>query len=138
MEDKDNKPQFVIDDDPVVDWPVIVKVPADGGTFNEFQFTVSMHVLSPKEYEQLFADAPGNIKNEGDKAPMMSEILAENVPIFQRMVTGWSGVTDKNGSEVGYTPERLAEQLVGKRGRELSAGLWRAINEIRYGARLGN
>ncbi len=132
-----NKPLFVIDDDPVVDWPVIVSLPADGGTFEEHQFTVSMRVLSPAEYEALFADAPANIRSAGE-AMKASEVVTLNVPIFQRLITGWSDVKDSDGNDVAYTPETLAGQITGKRALAISAGLWRAISEVRFGVRLGN
>lgn len=135
--DQDNKPLFVIDSDPVVDWPVIVKLPAAGGTFAEYQFEVSVRVLSPAEYEQLFKDAPGNLK-DGDEVPAMSAVVKLNEPIFQRLITGWNKVNDKDGNPVAYSPEKLAEQITGPRGPALSLGIWRAISEVRYGARLGN
>ncbi len=135
MEQADNKPRFVIDDDPIVEWPVIVKLPSDGGLFNEYQFTVSMRVLSPKGYEDLFAAAPASIKR--DEMPPMSEMLAENVPIFQSLVTGWgSDVVDPSGNAVEFTDGKLAEQVTGPAGSALSSGLWRAISEVRYGMRL--
>lgn len=136
--EQDKKPQFVIDDDPIVDWPVTVKVPTDGGEFTEYQFSVSMRVLAPKEYEQLFDAAPGTVKDDEGLDHKISEVVALNAPIFQRLITGWQGVNDRVGNAVAYTPEKLAEQVTGPRGPALSAGLWRAIGEVRYGARLGN
>lgn len=127
-----NKTLFVIDNDPIVPWPVIVELPAAGGTFVKYQFTVLMRVLSPLEYEALFADAPDAKGN----APKISEIVKLNTPIFQRLITGWEGVTDRDGNAVTYTPEKLAEQITGPYGPALSAGLWRAISEVRFGKRL--
>lgn len=137
MEQNDS-PFFVIDDNPIVEWPVKVSLPVAGGKFADFQFNVLMKVLSPTEYEQLFKDAPGAAKGDDAIVPKLSEIVTLNVPIFQRLITGWSGVKDAGGNEVAFTPEKLAEQTTGPRGPALSAGLWRAINEVRYGARLGN
>lgn len=144
-----NKPLFVIDNDPIVPWPVIVSLPTAGGKFDKYQFTVLMRVLSPEEYEKLLADAPGVVKeNDAEKSdltkefekvftpPKLSEIVRLNAPIFQRLITGWEGVKDREGNTVAYTPEKLAEQITGPRGPTLSAGLWRAINEVRYGRRL--
>lgn len=127
-----NKPLFVIDNDPIVPWPVIVKLPMAGGTFVEFQFTVLMRVLAPLEYESLFED----VRDVGEGATRLSEIVKRNAPIFQRLITGWEGVSDREGSAVSYSPEKLAEQIIGPRGPALSAGLWRAISEVRYGRRL--
>jgi len=130
-----NKPQFVIDDDPIVDWPVIVKLPSSGGRFTEYEFSVSMRVLSPKEYEDIFDKTKAPSDPSSSK---LSEIIEMDVPLFQRLIIGWSGVTDRDGNEVEYSPEKLAEQVTGPRGLPLQAGLMRAISEIRYGARLGN
>lgn len=138
---EDNKPQFIIDDDPIVEWPVIINLPSTGGTFNKHQFSVLMRVLSPAEYEKLFAAAPATVKNDESltaETPKLSEIVQLNAPIFQRLITDWNGVNDREGNPVAYTPEKLAEQITGPRGPALSVGLWHAINEIRYGARLGN
>lgn len=132
--EQNNKPLFVIDDDPIVPWPVIVSLPAAGGKFAEFQFTVLMRVLSPAEYETLFADAPGA---NGD-ATKLSDIVKLNAPIFQRLITGWECIKDREGNTVAYTPEKLAEQITGPRGPALSAGLWRAISEVRFGRRLND
>jgi hypothetical protein len=132
METTDNKPMFVIDNDPIVDWPVIVKLPAAGGTFEEYRFTALMRVLSPAEYEALLSDAPAAAADE----MKLSEIIKLNAPIFQRLITGWEGVNDRDGNAVVYTPEKLAEQITGPRGPALSRGLWRAISEVRFGKRL--
>lgn len=147
MKIAENKPLFVIDNDPIVDWPVIVKLPAAGGTFDEYQFTVSMRVLAPSAYEALFSEAPGAVKSDAGtddgeikKLPNkpLSEIVQLNTPIFQRIVTGWSGITDRDGNTVAYSPEKLAEQITGPRGPALSTGLWRAISEVRYGIRMSD
>jgi len=133
--EQNNKPKFAIDDDPNVDWPVTVKLPSSGGKFTEYEFSVSMRVLSPKEYEQIF-DETCDVSAE--PASKMSKTIDLNALIFQRLITGWSGVTDRDGNEVDYSPEKLAEQVTGPRGPALSAGLWIAISEVRYGARVGN
>lgn len=134
MNDAENKPLFVIDNDPVIEWPVIVKLPTAGGIFAEHQFEVTMRVLSPAEYEELFQSE----KQEGDSVLKISEVVKQNVPVFQRLIVGWKGVKDSAGNEVPFTSEKLAEQVTGPRGPALSAGLWNAVNEIRYGTRLGN
>lgn len=129
-----DEPQFIIDNDPVVDWPVIVALPQDGGTFGKYQFTVSMRVLSPVEYEALFNDAP----DADEVKQKLSRVVELNVPIFERLITGWQGVLDREGNAVPYSPQKLAEEITGPRGPALSAGMWKAISEVRFGARLGN
>lgn len=136
MKKEDSKPLFVIDDDPIVSWPVTVSLPAAGGVFTDFQFSVDMRILSPAEYEELFKTAPGDVNDEATSR-QLSEIVKLNAEIFQRLIIDWDGVTDKNG-EVAYSPEKFAEEINGPRGMALSAGLWKAISEVRFGARLGN
>ena len=142
--DQNQKPLFVIDPKPVVDWPVIVKLPADGGTFAEYQFTAKIRVLSPAEYTALASAIKSSTAEpiEGaDKVsatPGMQDLLKENVRQFATLVVGWDGPVDSFGNPVPFTPALLEEQVTGPRGVELSAGLWTAISEIRRGERLKN
>lgn len=136
--EQNNKPLFIIDNAPVIEWPVIVSLPVAGGTFAEFQFEATMRVLSPDEYERLLKVTP-SADAEKDipiiERPM-SEVLLRNVPIFQHLFTGWKGVKDRDGNAVAYKASTLAEQITGPHGMALSTGIWRAINEVRYGTRL--
>lgn len=157
MTQQADKPLFVIDADPIIEWPVLVKLLAAGGTFKESQFTVSMHVLSPVEYEKLFAEsiatvsapkgdvaAPGLTESPGvavkitSAAPKLSVALQDNIPAFKRLITGWSGIKDGAGNDIVFSPEKLVELITGPYGLAMSTGIWRAINEIRFEARLGN
>lgn len=130
--EQNQKPLFVIDPYPTVDWPVIVKLAADGGSFEEYQFTAKIRVLSPSEYEALSA------VKAGDSEPTWQEILSDNARKFSELVVGWDGPTDPDGNAVPFTPEVLAAQVIGPHGLALSAGLWKAVNEIRFGERLKN
>ena len=140
MENAENKPLFVIDEDPTVVWPVNVKLPQAGGEFAEYQFDVTMRVLSPDQYEALMKDLPDFKPKESDseipKLPALSEVVQANVPAFQKIITGWSKVKDRDGKDVPFTPERLAAQITGPRGPAISTGIWRAVNEVRYGSHL--
>lgn len=124
-----NQIQFIIEDEPTVEWPVTVMLPVAGGNFLPFRFNVTMKVLSPEQYESLFGDLP--------KDAQMSAVLQANVEKFQQVIVGWDeSVKDRSGNPVIYTPEVLAAQITGPRGPALSVGLWRAINEVRFGARV--
>lgn len=123
-------PEFVIDDNPVVDWPVTVSLPAHGGKYVDFRFTASLRVLSPQEYDDLIRGA-----NDGKDRPL-PEVLQHNVQAFNRLVAGWDGVKDIAGNPVAFSQGRLAQEVTGPRGPALSVGLWRAINEVRFGVRL--
>lgn len=161
MEATKEVPMFVIVDEPVVRWPVTVKLP-QGGSFVEYQFGVTMKVLSLTQYDALFnelkKDAAGNptllemLAQAGDTDPTLNELIAkygvrtnttlfeneqENLLVFKRLITDWNGVSDKNGL-VSFSAEKLVAQLTGPYGLPLATGLWRAINEVRFGARLGN
>ena len=68
----------------------------------------------------------------------MQDILRENAALFPKLLAGWEGVASSAGNEVEYSAKSLQEQITGPNGPFLSAGLWRAISEIRNGARLGN
>lgn len=127
--EQNETPLFVVEEDPVVEWPVTVSLPADGGRFADYRFTARLRVLAPQEYEDLLRDADSKDKP-------LPEVLKGNTLVFNRMITGWSGVTAPDGSPVAFTLGRLAQEINGPRGPALSIGLWRAINEVRYGRRL--
>ena len=136
--EKDSKPLFVIDTNPAVNWPVTVKLPADGGTFVEYQFTARIRVLAEADYAALAPVATNTPDVIVPAAPTWHEILADNARQFASLVVGWEGPTDTEGNPVPFTPEALKSQVLGPRGKELSAGLWQAISEVRFGARLKN
>lgn len=121
---------FIIDPAPVA-WPVVVEgIPADGGNFASFQFTAYLRVVSEEEIK-------GIVKDSSDDAELEA-ILAENARLLPKLVAGWDDVRRADGSAVPFTPEALVAQLTGRYGRQLGAGLWRAVHEVRYGVRLGN
>ena len=132
MNQPSGTPLFVIDPNPIVSWPVTVRLPVAGGEFADFRFPARIRVLSAADYAAL---APADT---GDDAPTMAEILRRNVPVCQALVVGGDDIRDADGNLVPYTPEKLAEQITGPYGAELSAGLWLALREIRAGVRLGN
>lgn len=137
MSDADRAPLYVIDDDPQVDWPVQVRLPVDGGDFAVFEFTVRLRVLSEAGYTSLLA-TPAAVEGQAIDDEPMPATLARNAERFAQVVTGWEGVTRADGSAVPFTPEALRAQVTGPRGVWLSIGIYQAINEVRYGARLGN
>lgn len=137
MSDADRTPLYVIDDDPQVDWPVQVRLPVDGGDYAVFRFTVRLRVLSESGYTQLLAE-PLTADGKPITDEPMAVTLARNAERFAQVVTGWEGVARTDGSAVPFTLEALRTQVTGPRGVWLSVGLYQAINEVRYGARLGN
>lgn len=68
----------------------------------------------------------------------LADVLQSNADKLAQVVVGWSGVKRADGSAVPFSEAGLRAQITGPRGVALSAGLWLALNEVRYGARLGN
>lgn len=129
----DISPSFVIDDDPRVEWPVTVLLPVDGGEFAPFRFTGRFKVLAESDWTQLMDES-----SVADPELALPETLELNAKKFAEVLVGWKDVTRPDGSAVPFTAGALRTQIVGPRGVALSAALWLALSEIRYGARLGN
>ena len=155
MNDKKPAPAFVIDPAPTIEWPVTVSIPVDGGGKAEFQFTGIFKRLSDAELDEVLGvdedknKALPEIKPDDGSgelvagepfvsAPRMQDVLRENAELFPKLLVGWKGVAAANGEEAAFSVDSLRAQTVGANGKFLSAGLWRAIAEIRNGARLGN
>lgn len=143
-------PVFVIDPAPVP-WPVDVRVPAAGGTFITRRFTALINVLSESEYQRLLdVPAPASIDvglsgvnvSVAATAPQPEktekEHLEDNAQLFPRFIAGWDGVAQADGTPVPYSTQALADLVTGPYGKAVSAGLWRAVSEVRHGVRLGN
>lgn len=156
----ENKPTplFVIDAAPIIKWPVEVILPVDGGETATYKFTGIFKRLSDADLDKLLGIEELKLKPLPEIEPgsselvvgelvsgeplqrdkRMSEVLAENAGLFPQILVGWAGVQNAAGEEVAFSIELLQAQVTGQNGRFLSTGLWRAIAEIRHGARLGN
>jgi hypothetical protein len=119
-----SNPVFILKQDPSVRWPVTVRLPADGGGFVEQVFEAEIRVLPECEYKALIPRVGG----ERD----ITDILVENADILPRLVSNWFGVADDTGEVIPIT---ALENILLRTpyGVPLSAGLWRAINEVRFG-----
>lgn len=93
---------FVFDPDYTFDWPVTVKIPADGGD-QEFTFTATFRV---PEDEAVFFE------------PVTGETQAERLNAARARLSqywcGWKGVQVKGGGELTYSEEAKA-RLLGNR-----------------------
>lgn len=131
-------PVFVITPAPVP-WPVDVSVPVAGGAFEMRRFTALINVLSEAEYEALLAvPAPAN---DAPAAPEKTEKehLEDNARLFPSLIAGWGAdVQTPGGQPVPFSARALADVVTGPHGKAVSAGLWRAVSEVRHGVRLGN
>jgi hypothetical protein len=155
MNEKKPTPLFVIDAPDVIEWPVTVHLPVDGGETAEFCFTGIFKRLSDAELDTLLGvEGPAKLKpmpHDGGgelvvgeivealpPAKRMAEVLRENADLFPQILVGWKQVKTTSGEDVPFSDHCLQAQVTGPNGRFVSAGLWRAIAEIRNGARLGN
>ncbi len=139
MNEKKPAQAFVIDPAPTIKWPVAVSLPADGGEVVEYQFTGVFKRLSEVELDAVLGAKVGAIHESPEAEPKrMQEILRENAELFPQLLVGWEGIKSAAGADVEFRIERLQAQILGVNGAFLSAGLWRAVAEIRNGARLGN
>ena len=135
-------PAFVLDPNPTVRWPVTVRIPADGGQLATFRFEARVRVYAEDDYERLLPRPP--LGEDGKAEPRSARaVLAENAAALPAHIVDWFGVLDADGRAVPI--DALPEQLAyGPYGMALSQGLWRAVNEVRYGltpsggATLGN
>lgn len=153
MTDKKTAPAFCIDPAPTIEWPVTVVIPVDGGETAEYQFTGIFKRLPEADLDEVLGvkkakalpkikpDTSGGELVSGEPfvpAPRIQEVLRENAELFPKLLVGWKGVKTSSGDDAAFSINSLSAQITGTNGRFLSVGLWRAIAEIRNGARLGN
>lgn len=140
-------PVFVIDSSGTIKWPVVVGLPVDGGKIAEFQFTGIFKRMSDEELDKVLGVAESPAIKPGDADELahgmlvrkaMQEVLRENAELFPQLLVGWDGIKNAAGEDVTFSVATLKAQAIGVNGVFLSRGLWRAISEIRHGARLGN
>lgn len=118
-------PPFVLIADPVVEWPVRVQIPLDGG-FQEQEFIGRFRVLPEEAFAALFPDRkPAELAER-----LWTDVLTENAKAIPQVLVGWN-VRDEKGKPVSI--HVLPELLVGPYGKWLAAGLRTAIMQIRVG-----
>lgn len=75
----------------ILDWPVRVSAPTNGGNVESHEFTGKFKILPNSKFQELLSKA----KND---AEVISEILV-----------GWEGLTDENGNALDYDPAIIVE-----------------------------
>lgn len=128
------RPNFVIDMNPVVEWPVSVQLPR-GGEFVAFGFTAKIKVMSETDYAALLASTvqTADEQDAETRETQLIKVLESNARVLPQLVLSWD-VKDAAGAEVPI--ESLPAMLTGPYGRPLSVALYHAIAEIRYGVRI--
>lgn len=88
---------FKITQKPTYFWPVKVRLPADGGQFDEQTFDAQFRRLPQAEIDAMRADVlAGN---------------ASDIPLARRLLVGWKGVQDADGQDVPFS-ETLRDQVL--------------------------
>jgi hypothetical protein len=134
-------PDFIIDAPATIEWPVRVEHPVDGGELAAFEFVGVFKRLAEADFDRLLPELeaadPEAAPVQG-QARSLTETLEENAGVFAQVLQGWRGPRNADGTPADFTPERLRAVTTGPNGAFFSAGIWRALAEIRHGARLGN
>lgn len=84
---------FVINKSLSYKWPVTIKIPVDGGRYEEHTFDVQFRRLSQQEIRSAIS---------GD-SPADDDFV-------RKVVTGWSGITDENG-DLPFSDTALARVM---------------------------
>lgn len=112
---------FVVDEGPIVSWPVSIPVPADGGTFRH-------HVVEMRLRYTTAAILDGEMAKlqEGMTAEKLG---TEEDPLFDK-VHGWSGIGLQNDGELLFTEANKAKVL---RHSSVRSGIVSALVEMSVG-----
>lgn len=144
-------------------WPVTVKLLEgnEAGEVSESEFTFVLHFkpFSEAEFKDALEATEASEASEAEKAlptnddkttvadaepvaatdsekPVerpIAQLLEKNSKLFVRLTEGWGKVLTEDGSPAPYSPEALRALVRGPDGLAVSAGIHRALNELRFG-----
>lgn len=123
-------------------WPVTVALllcAEATGAVEEVSNTFVAHFLpfTEAEYQAAIEAArqavpPPEGMQEADMPLALG--LRRNADLFARLISGWGDeVQDEAGESVAFSPAALAELVTGPDGMAISAGINRALTELRLG-----
>lgn len=120
----------------VIEWPVAVELPVNGGGVKKFEFSGTFARLSETELEKLAEEAAqaASLRSLAD-APKAN---ADAITFFSKVMRGWNGVQDESGKPVKFSPAALESVLTSRDGMAVAIALWRAHNQLRAGAKAKN
>lgn len=118
-------------EDIIIEWPVRVEVPVSGGGVAKHEFVGLFPRIAESDLQRLIDES----KQEavGDERPN-----ADAIHTFGRLLKGWKRVQDEAGNPVDYSPETLAGLITGPEGTCVALALWRALGQVRTGAKAKN
>lgn len=78
---------YTVMNNPTVWWPVVIKVPIDGGKTSDHEVSLQFEILEEDEYNE--------IATKGEKS------------ILKRVIKGWKHIDDIDGKAMKFTVENL-------------------------------
>jgi len=82
---------FTVMKNPVVWWPLVIKVPIDGGETSDHEVSLQLEILNEDEYDEIAV--------MGEKA------------ILKRVIKDWKHIDDVDKKPLKFTSENLAMLL---------------------------
>ena len=119
---------YVVTSGKKITWPVKFKTPADGGKFDEQEFSVKFKRLTRKESE----DKLKALEESGKTG------LDQSQAFFVDVIDDWSSFVDAENQPIPFSAEALQAQYEGFDALPFNNGLWNAWNELAVGARSKN
>lgn len=135
-------------------WPVTVKLleADEAGEVKENEFTFVLHFkpFTEAEFKVAFEAAHAEQAPPDAEKVLVAEpvpvadsekpvdrpvalVLEKNSKLFARLVDGWGKVLTEDGPPAPYSPEALHALVTGPDGLAISAGILRALTELRFG-----
>lgn len=122
--------KFVIDRNPTVRWPVVVRMPANGA-IEKRRFHATFRVLPESEHDVLEAKALALMEGIRKGEKTAADLLAHNLAELPQVVVELHDVADDQGRPV--LASELPELLRGPHGKALAHGLSAAMAQIWHG-----
>ena len=83
----------------VVDWPVHIPVPLDGGGVARHKIAIRYRILPQSRLDEL------------QKAELLADVKDGIAPLLHEVVAGWRHVQDEAGNELDFSPAALDRLL---------------------------
>ncbi|BAK75817.1 hypothetical protein NH8B_0985 [Pseudogulbenkiania sp. NH8B] len=120
---------FVINQNPIIKWPVKVVLPADGGVEQAAELVAHIRLLPPEQYESL---------TKIESSETLSRALEQGSAALSEFVADWESVRDPQGEVVPYSPEALRSALTGAGGNYVALAFWKAVHDVHLHGREKN
>ena len=86
---------FVLQETRTYDWPVVVKMPVDGGKFESRRFTATFRLLTRDQADDLTQDPARD----------------QDTDFLMDVVVGLKGVNDEDGNEIPFDADLLKKMI---------------------------